>query len=195
MSLRLKAAALLVRGRMITPWLELVDHAVCDRFSSMIGDDAEIASITGVRMPRKPDEYRMAMAGKHAQLADMLVERSVGVNEAREAMYAAGVDLGSGLRSQLRLDGGEDDLLAAARLLYRVLGIEFDVVRGVESTRMVVRRCSLSERYSPRTCEVISAMDEGVVEGLNPRARMTFTRRNSPSDHPCEAVLTWRPGE
>ncbi len=198
MSLRLGAASLLVRGRAVMPWLELVDRTVCGPLGALVDDRSAVASVTGGSMPSSPADFREAMAAKHARLVRLLVERKgleAGVNEGREAMHAAGVDLGSRLRSRLRLDDGEDDLLAAARLLYRMLGIGFDVERDGRGARILVRGCSLSGGYGPLTCEVISAMDEGVVEGLNPRARMTFTRRNSPSSCLCEAGLTWGPRE
>jgi hypothetical protein len=196
MSLRLRTASLLVRGWTVMPWLKLVDRKVCGALAELIGDPALVTPITGTRMPGGPVGFRRAMARKHARLVTVLVERrgkEVGVTEGREAMHAAGVDLGDRLRSMLGLTGSEDDLFAAAGLLYRILGIEFVAEREDEGARLLVQRCSLSEHYGPLTCEVLSAMDEGVVEGLDPRARMTFTKRNAGHPSLCEANLRWRP--
>lgn len=196
MSLRLRTASLLVRGWTVMPWLKLVDRTVCGSLAELIGDQAAVTSITGTRMPWGPVGFRRVMAWKHAQLVTVLVERrgrEDGVSEGREAMHAAGIDLGDRLRSLLGLTGSEDDLFAAAGLLYRILGIEFVAEREGEGARLLVQRCSLSECYGPLTCEVLSAMDEGVVEGLDPRARMTFIKRNAGRPSLCEAKLAWGP--
>jgi len=196
MSLRLRTASLLFRGWTVMPWLKLVDRTVCGSLAELIGDQALVTPITGTRMPWGPVGFRRAMARKHARLVTALVERrgkEAGVDEGREAMHTAGVDLGAHLRSVLRLTGSEGDLFAAAGLLYRILGIEFVTEREGEGARLFVRRCSLSEDYGPLTCEVLSAMDEGVVEGLDPRARMTFTKRNTGRPSLCEAKLAWGP--
>jgi hypothetical protein len=173
-------------------WLELVDRTVCRSLALLIEDQAAVEAVTRGSMPRTPVRFRTAMAGKHARLVDIMIERKgteAGVREGRAAMHAAGIALGKRLRSELRLTDSEDDLFAAARLLYRILGIEFEVERNGEKGTMLVRRCALSEHYTQRTCEVISAMDEGVVMGLNPGAKMTFVRRNSTDPCACEAVL------
>jgi hypothetical protein len=196
MSLRLRTAALLVRGWAVMPWLRLVDRTVCGSLAELIGDQILVTPITGTRMPWGPAGFRRAMAQKHARLVTVLVERrgkEAGVSEGREVMHAAGIDLGDRLRSMLGLAGSEDDLFAAAGLLYRILGIEFLAEREGEGARLLVQRCSLSEHYGPLTCEVLSAMDEGVVEGLDPRARMTFTKRNTAPSSLCEAKLAWGP--
>lgn len=193
MSMRLAMASMFIRGGLMTRWLEIVDRQVCVSLAPLVGDDAAAAALTGERMPWSPAEYRRAMAEKHARLVSLVIERrgrEAGVHEGRVALHAAGVELGRRLRAQLGLSG-EEDLVAAAGLLYRILGIEFEVQRGGEGARLLVRHCSLSECYSPLTCEVISAMDEGVVEGLEPRARMAFTTRNIGGAYKCEAELRW----
>ncbi|MFP4196842.1 MAG: hypothetical protein ACLFS6_04225 [Methanomassiliicoccales archaeon] len=65
------------------------------------------------------------------------------------------------------------DLLMAARIMYRVLGIDFEVLGG---RTMRVNRCSPSRWYSPASCRIMSAVDEGVLSGICPPARMVFER-------------------
>lgn len=192
MNARLAAASALIRGPLATRWLELVDGKVSFSLATLIDDAPAVAALTEGRMPRSPAGYRRAMAGKHARLVDLLIERKgkeAGVREARASLRAAGIEMGEQLRAQLRLSNGEEDLIGAARLMYRLLGIEFEIGQDGERTMLLVRRCSLSDGYSPLTCEVISAMDEGVVEGLRPGAGMRFIRRNTDRAHKCEAEL------
>lgn len=194
MSLRLTAANLLVRGPVMIRWLELVDHMVYSSLAAIMADLPTRAPVDLEGVPRGAVRYRRAMAERHARMVDALIEdlgREAGVREGRRAMREAGLALGKRLRSELDLSDGMEDLFAAAKLLYRVLGIEFQVAREGEGARMTVHRCSLSEHYSELTCKVMSAMDEGVVMGLSPKAAMAFTRCNSGGERPCEAVITW----
>jgi hypothetical protein len=195
MNLRLAAAGLLVRGGAVTRWLEMVDRTVSDSLAPLAG--GEISHYVPLRIDGGPAGYRIAMAEKHAKLVNLLIERKgrdAGVRDGRLAMHEAGIDLGQRLRADLRLTDREEDLIAAARLLYRILGIEFEVRPDGDGATMTVHRCSLAERYTPLTCEVISAMDEGVVAGLRPGTRMNFTKRNSSGACQCEASIVWRDG-
>lgn len=192
MNYKLKLADLFIRGRRMTRWLELVDLTVCGSLVQLIKDKDLAANVARRTMPRAPVQYRKAMAEKHARLVDMLIDEKgeeIGISEGRKAMHDAGLVLGRKLRSELGLSDEIDDLVGAARLLYHILGIEFEIERTAGGSRMLVRRCALSEHYSPMTCQVISAMDEGVVTGLNPHAKMTFTKRNIADQNRCEAEL------
>ena len=122
------------------------------------------------------EERRKAMALDHRRRVEALVdglghERAVELG--RETLYRTGQELGRDARARLGVKDSKDDLLLAALVLYRILGIEFTVSGEV----LEVRRCALSEHYSPDTCLVLSAVDEGVVSGLSPRARMRFEKR------------------
>jgi hypothetical protein len=194
MSLTLKFATFYIRGRFVTRWLKLVDRTVIEALMPLLGDDARISSVIGSKMPRGPAEYRIAMAEKHAQLVKILIERkgmAAGVREGRKVMYATGVNLGKDLRRELHLSDDLDDIIDAAELLYRILGIDFTVESNGKNAKLLVRRCSLSHSYGIQTCEVISAMDEGVVEGLSSRAKMKFIKRNAEGPNPCEAEIIW----
>ncbi|OPY33136.1 MAG: hypothetical protein A4E32_00810 [Methanomassiliicoccales archaeon PtaU1.Bin124] len=194
MSFRLKLASAFIRGRLMIKWLELVDGKVSTTLSGLISDENMTDPIMHRTMPRTPGEFRVAMARKHATLVRILIERKgaeKGMALGRDALHSSGVELGKMIRSELRLSDGQNDLMAAARLLYRILGIEFEMVEVGSDVRMIVNRCSLADGYGASTCAVMSAMDEGVVEGLNPRMSMRFIRKNDGSRCPCEAELVW----
>ena len=56
---------------------------------------------------------------------------------------------------------------------------------------MVLRidRCALAEVYDPITCRLMSAADEGMVQGLNPDVEMSFTQRMTEGTSCCRAEL------
>ena len=139
----------------------------------------EIVIASQNRQPSKNiQEQRAAMAEAQANLVDTLA-RAVGHEEAiragREALFSVGQNLGKEAGRRLGVGDSPDDLTMAAKILYRVLGIEFHIQwHGQSSATIIVDRCSLAEKYSELTCQVLSATDEGVVTGLQPKVTMKF---------------------
>jgi hypothetical protein len=123
-------------------------------------------------------ELREAMARNHAKLVETL-EAKVGYEEAvkrgREALFLVGQEVGRKARRQLGVSDNPKDLDRAAKILYRVLGINFRLQWLDNShAKAVIDRCALAEHYSKLTCEVLSATDEGVIRGLQPAVTMRF---------------------
>ncbi len=141
-------------------------------------------------------EMRRQMALAHNVRAAVLVTalgEAEAVTRGRAALFKAGLRLGEAARSRLGVGEGMLDLLNAARVLYRVLGIDFAVEKGEAGrSTLVVRRCALADVYTPVTCRVLSAADEGVVRGLNPRVKMTFTERITAGAPGCRAGIEFR---
>lgn len=137
-------------------------------------------------------QRRGVMAQAHnvriAALCDALGEE--GIRLARRALYRVGVELGEEARRRLNVGETEEDLLAAARLLYRILGIRFRAeYAGSNGARVRIDRCALSRVYSPETCLALSAADEGVIAGLHPGARLRFVERMTEGQSACLAWL------
>lgn len=105
-----------------------------------------------------------------------------------------GERLGMEARARLGVGDDMDELVEAAELLYRVLGISLESEEAEDGSRVLtIERCSLSHCYEATTCRVMSAADEGMVRGLNPKVSMTFRERIT-EDHPhCSAVLVISP--
>ncbi len=131
---------------------------------------------------------RAAMASGHEARVKALIaaigrERAIAVG--REALFAAGESLGREARERLGVVGGSGDLKTAATLLYRALGIHFELEELGDGTLVMrVDRCALADRYSADACEILSAADEGVMHGLDPSRRMRFEQRMT-AGHPC----------
>lgn len=135
---------------------------------------------------------RADMALGHRMRAEALVEalgeeRAVAL--ARDALFKTGVELGKDARERLRMDGSAEDLVRAAKVMYRVLGIDLSLYDSPEGKRMEVHRCALARHYTSATCRMLSAVDEGTVTGLDPRAEMRFQERITGGAPRCVAAI------
>jgi predicted ArsR family transcriptional regulator len=143
------------------------------------------------------EERRAAMALKHANLVNTLVE-VLGKEEAirlgrEEAMFKVGEKLGKETCQKLGVGKSLQDLIRAAKILYRVLGIEFEVEQqNSETAILIINRCALAANYSELTCQVLSATDEGTIRGLNQSMNMTFTEKITSGLPKCKARITLR---
>jgi hypothetical protein len=99
--------------------------------------------------------------------------------------------LGARLRAGLRLRTTED-AMAAARVVYGLLGIDLCGTRDGEIT---VRRCAFSDIYRAEVCRLVGALDTGLLAGLSGGDRLEFTQRITEGAPCCLARLrplpTW----
>jgi hypothetical protein len=151
--------------------------------------------IENLNMKGDIEKRRKIMAEAHNMRVKMLIDE-MGYDEAvkvgRDALFQGGLKLGREARMRLDVDNSLQDLIRAARVLYRVLGIEFEVENSEEEIFMMVNRCSLSKYYLPETCRILSAADEGVVRGLNEDIEMKFILRMTDGYSKCKASLNIR---
>jgi hypothetical protein len=141
---------------------------------------------------RRPEDLRMAMAQGHERKVRALIEkvgRDRAISLGREALYRTGVELGKEAKDRLGVKDTEEDLLRAARIIYRILGIDFRLEDGPSGEIMVVTSCALSHHYSHESCIIMSAVDEGTVHGLCPMAGMQFLERMTDGSSKCVARL------
>lgn len=142
------------------------------------------------------DEKRAAMARQHATFVDALAEalgEESAVKVGREALFAVGEQLGKQNRLRLGVGDSPGDLVKAAKVMYRVLGIDFKVEwSGQNQATLTVDRCALAENYSELTCKVLSATDEGVIKGLNPQMSMNFEKHLTGGCKLCTAKIERR---
>lgn len=139
------------------------------------------------------EERRALMAANHSLLLKALsdgIGHDRAVELGRETLFKVGISLGEESRKRLGVGDSVEDLLTAARVMYSVLGIRFTVKGEGGDHRIEVHRCALSKHYSELTCTVMSAVDEGAVRGLNPRASMSFKRRITSGFPTCMAYVT-----
>lgn len=124
-------------------------------------------------------EKRSSMTKIHNKLVETMINtmgHDKAIKEGREAMFKEGFSLGQKFKGTLGVGNSLDDLIRAAKILYNVLSIEFTIEENDGKMVMIVNHCSLAEYYTSQTCQVLSAADEGVVQGLNPSIKMHFTK-------------------
>lgn len=138
-------------------------------------------------------EQRAIMAQTHTKLVETLVAM-VGQEEAvilgREALFSVGLNVGELTRNKLGVGDNPKDLTKAAKILYRILGIEFHLEwLDNSNATAIIDRCALAEQYSKLTCEVLSATDEGVISGLQPNVTMKFKEYMTSGCQNCRACI------
>jgi hypothetical protein len=76
------------------------------------------------------------------------------------------------------------DALAAARLLYRAIGIDFE---GAPDGTVVIRSCRFAASYTPEVCGLVSALDRGMLAGLAGGGDLRFISRLTNGNDSCRA--------
>ncbi len=139
------------------------------------------------------EKRRDLMASKHVLLVTSLVAilgKEEAIRLGRETMFKVGENLGRETGQKLGVGRSIKDLIRAAKVLYRILGIEFEVeIKGPASAVLIINRCVLSTKYSELTCQILSATDEGVIRGLNTNIKMRFTERMTSGLTKCKATI------
>lgn len=139
------------------------------------------------------EERRSIMANAHNKRVKRLIQElghEKAVKIGRNVLFEVGYKLGQEARRKLGARNSFEDLELAARILYKVLGIEFKIENKDVNMIMVVNRCFLSKYYSPESCMILSAADEGVVRGLNENMGMQFKERITEGAHECIACIS-----
>jgi hypothetical protein len=194
-SLRLLLASIWLPSYIIKSELERVAITTTNALQSILKEVApsqhQRISMQTKTLSGSIEEYRAVMAANHSLLLKALSDE-IGydrtVEMGRNALFKVGLTIGE--ESGKRLGVGESikELFMAARVMYNILGIEFSI-KEEEYHYMEFHRCSLSDHYSELTCTVMSAIDEGVIRGLNPRASMSFKRRITSGFSTCLAYV------
>jgi hypothetical protein len=144
-------------------------------------------------------DQRANMAKTHRELVERL-EATLGREEAvklgREALFMVGQNLGKQTRIKLGVGDNPKDLIKAAKILYRVLGIDFHL-EWLDNSKAtaIIDRCALAQEYSNLTCKVLSATDEGVINGLQPNAIMKFEESMTSGCKNCRATIQFNKKE
>jgi hypothetical protein len=78
-----------------------------------------------------------------------------------------------------------DDVMVLGRFLYGILDIDFaGSERRGGAGEITIRRCYFTDFYTPQVCQLMSAMDRGLLAGLAGGGELVFTERIT-EDRPC----------
>lgn len=111
-------------------------------------------------------------------------------SEAARRLRESAFDFGREIRSVLGLKT-RSEVMRAARLLYRILGIDF---RGASDGGIIIAKCGFARFYSPDICEFISALDEGMLAGLAGGGTLSFKGRITGDLPSCTAIFRFPEG-
>jgi hypothetical protein len=126
------------------------------------------------------EQCLLAYARFTADQADEALRQGGDLSALQERLYRNAYRLGRMLRWLLRVRS-VDDVMALSRFLYDILDSDFD---GSDSGEITIRRCYFSSYYSPEVCQVMSAMDRGLLAGLAGGGELIFSQRVT-EGHPC----------
>jgi hypothetical protein len=150
---------------------------------------ARTAAVFGSRVPPRRTRSASGRLREYALFTRNSAEEALGAGGDLQALdsrlFAAALALGGSYRLRLKVRGTKD-AMAAARLIYRGLGIDF---RGSTDGSVVVRRCAFAKFYTPRVCALISALDRGLLAGLAGGGVLEFRQRITEGADSCRACF------
>jgi hypothetical protein len=199
MSLKLYLLSLWLPDFIIKKEIKNIGEVTIGELDRMIKENApsNLKSIKNPKFEGSSMNMRIEMASaqeKRVKLLIQLLGRDKAIQLGREALFSTGRELGSDLKKRLGVGNSRAELIKAASILYKVLGIDFEVKPTKKGMVLVVNRCQLATYYSPDTCLILSATDEGVVQGLNPHLSMNFHKRMAAGSPCCMAPINVEEG-
>lgn len=108
--------------------------------------------------------------------------------EVERRLFRGAFRLGADLRRRMRVRS-RTEAMRAARIVYRGLGIDF---RPMGDCTVVVGRCRFSSTYTGEVCELISALDRGLLAGLAYYGQLRFSLRLTDGASECRACIVRR---
>jgi hypothetical protein len=112
-----------------------------------------VPSLTGLSFGQSLSEYARFTQSEAVKLSSPGGD----MEGARERLFKGGRTLGERIR-RICLIATSDDADSAMRILYRAIGIN----ARFEGCAMTVSSCYFSSGYSPETCNLLSALDDGI---------------------------------
>ena len=155
---------------------------IASGFCEAISTPPVIASgfCEAISAPGNRDEIASSQEPLLAMTAD---ESGRDLAEVQRRLYDGAYRMGQELRRAFRV-ANTTDALAAARVLYRALGID---LRATPAGEVTVHRCFFSDYYSSPVCRVIASLDKGLFAGLSDGGQLSFTQRITEGSDCCKA--------
>lgn len=121
--------------------------------------------------------------------ADDAIRTRADLDRIKQRMFLETFEMGRRARRRLRVET-EAEGLAAARIIYRAIGIDF---RPRGYGHIEVPRCAFARAYGANVCRLMSSMDSGLIAGLTDADGLHFTERITEGAAACRALVL-RPG-
>lgn len=172
MSLRLSAA-----GVLLPPFLKKRYLGKLFRLT------AEAFEISPPDLEGTSEDARLRLYASFTRANAMNVLAAGNAEAVGERLYRNARAFGEELRRSLGVRS-LPEAMAAARLLYRAIGIDFF---GAPDGAVVIRACRFAADYTPEICGFVSSLDRGVLTGLAGGGDLRFVRRLTEGYDSCRA--------
>jgi hypothetical protein len=129
------------------------------------------------------EQRLLAYAWFTREWAENALRRGVDLAELQERLYRNAYHLGRMPGRLLRVNR-VDEVMTLGRFLYGILDIDLE---GSDNGEITVRRCYFSSFYSPQVCQIMSAMDRGLLAGLSGTGELVFSQRITEGPTCCRA--------
>lgn len=136
------------------------------------------------------EQCLLAYARFTAERADEALRQGDDLPGVQARLYENAYRLGRLPGRLLRVQGVGDTMMLG-RSLYDILDIDFHGSdSGSGSGEITISRCYFSSFYSPEACQIMSAMDRGLLAGLAGGGELIFTQRITEGYPCCRARFT-----
>jgi len=129
---------------------------------------------------------------QYALFTSREVERSIQAGQDQQAikteLFKQAYHLGQKIRQRLHIRTSEE-VMDAGKIIYDAIGINFE---GNSQGDITISRCFFSEFYSSQVCQVISALDAGILSGLSGSGQLSFSQRITEGGDCCKARFSWQ---
>jgi hypothetical protein len=115
--------------------------------------------------------------------AEKSIHYTHNLQEIRNRLFDQAYQMGHELRKKLNIRTDEE-VMDLGQKLYDILGINF---QGNSRGIVTISKCFFSEYYSSQVCQLISALDEGILAGLSGGGQLTFSQRITDGKNYCQA--------
>lgn len=115
--------------------------------------------------------------------AEKALQSGHDLHQIKQRLYQNAYRLGQNLGKSFHVTT-KQDVMTMGRILYRVIGIDF---QGTVQGEITINYCFFSQFYSSQVCQVISSLDEGVFAGLSGGRQLVFSQRITEGQNCCKA--------
>ena len=118
--------------------------------------------------------------------AEKLLASEKNIKIIQDLLFEKAFNMGCSIRKTLKISSHEE-FMAAARLLYKLIGIDF---QGENTGGITIQKCYFSRIYSDDICRIIASLDGGILAGLSGgRGKLDFSDRLTSGAECCRAIF------
>ncbi len=134
------------------------------------------------------DDYLVKYAEFTREEAEKALRSGHDLRPITQRLYQNAYQLGQNLRKSFHITTTQD-VMTMSRILYRVIGIDF---QGTGQGEITINHCFFSQFYASQVCQLISSLDQGLLAGLAGGGQLAFSQRITEGHSCCQAHFTMK---